>query len=474
MTARAASVLWTAAEAAAATGGQNSADWRANGVSIDSRTIARDDLFVALQGPSFDGHDYVAPALRGGGAAGLVSRTPARLAADAPLLMVDDTLDALNALAKAARDRSTARIVAVTGSAGKTSTKEALRQILSGQGKTSASLSSFNNHWGVPLSLSRMPAETRYGVFEIGMNHAGEISPLSRLVRPHIAVITNVERAHTEFFPSVEAVADAKAEIFDGLVDGGTVVVNRDNPHFDRLVHAAKARAVENILSFGANSSADARLVQSTLDPMSSTVSADICGRQVDYRVGVPGHHWIMNSLAVLAAVHALGADVDKAAGALGDLASLEGRGRVHRLGPEGATFTLIDESYNANPSSVRAAIEILGRMPPGSGGRRIAVLGAMRELGPDSAALHAELAATLIENSIDLVHAAGEMGEAHDLLPAGMRGALGQSGTDIVDDVTAGIRPGDVVMVKGSNASRMSVVVAALLVSTEHNGQQA
>ncbi len=468
MTTQSGAVLWTAAEAAAATGGRNSADWRACGVSIDSRTIARDDLFVALNGPSFDGHEYVGPALASGAAAGLVSRTPDHLAPDAPLLVVGDTMDALNALGSAARDRSVARIAAVTGSAGKTGTKEALRHVLSGQGKTSASLSSFNNHWGVPLSLSRMPADAAYGVFEIGMNHEGEISRLVRLVRPHVAIITNVERAHTEFFPSVEAVADAKAEIFDGMVDGGTVVLNRDNPHFDRLQRAAELRGIENMLSFGADDAADARLVDCTLDPSSSTVSVDICGRKIDCRIGVPGYHWVMNSLAVLAAVRALGADVDQAAIALGDLVSLDGRGRVHQIGPAGARYTLVDESYNANPASVRAASETLGRMSPAAGGRRVAVLGAMRELGPDSAALHGELAATLIDNHIDLVHAAGEMGEAFKLLPSDMQGALGESGEDIVDDVAGSLRPGDVVMVKGSNASRMSVVVAALLAASD------
>lgn len=468
MTMQAASVLWTAAEAAAATGGRNSADWRAKGVSIDSRTIARDDLFVALQGPSFDGHEYVGSALSDGAAAGLVSRAPEGLAIDAPLLMVDDTMDALNALGAAGRERSRARIVAVTGSAGKTGTKEALRHVLSGQGKVSASLSSFNNHWGVPLSLSRMPSDAAYGVFEIGMNHAGEISPLVKLVRPDVAIITNVERAHTEFFASVKAVADAKAEIFDGLVEGGTAVLNRDNAYFGRLAGAAKARGIDKILSFGEDDSADARLIDLTLEASSSTVSVDICGRKIDCRIGVPGRHWVMNSLAVLAAVHVLDADVGKAAAELADLAPLDGRGRVHQIGPSGKGFTLIDDSYNANPASVRAAIETLGRMPPGSGGRRVAVLGAMRELGSGSAALHAEFAATLIENGIDLVHAAGEMGEAYHLLPSNMQGALGESGDDIVGDVTAATGPGDLVMVKGSNASRMSVIVAALLSMNE------
>ena len=458
-----AQVLWTAAEARAATGGRNTSDWRASGVSIDSRTIARDDLFVALNGPSFDGHDYVAQAFAGGAAAGLVSRTPEAVAADAPLLLVDDTMVALGALARDARRRSNARVCAVTGSVGKTGTKEALRHVLSAQGATAASLSSLNNHWGVPLSLARMPSDAAYGVFEIGMNHAGEISPLVQLARPHVAVITTVERAHTEFFGSVEDVADAKAEIFDGVMHGGTAVLNRDNPHFERLERAARARGIDDIIGFGSHEESDARLVTCELDDRSSRVSSVICGMAVDYRIGAPGRHWVMNSLAVLAAVHALGADVAAAAASLSGLAPLDGRGRIHELGPESARFTLIDDSYNANPASVRAAIETLGRFQPGRGGRRIAVLGTMRELGPDSAALHAELSEMLIANGIDLVFATGEMGEAHDRLPEAMRGAYGDSGDAIVDAVAGAVHAGDVVMVKGSNASRMGVIVAAL-----------
>ncbi len=460
----AAQALWTAAEARAATGGRNTSDWRASGVSIDSRTIARDDLFVALHGPSFDGHDYIAQAFEGGAAAGLVSRTPDAVAGDAPLLLVDDTMAALGALARDARRRARARVCAVTGSVGKTGVKEALRHVLSRQGATAASLSSLNNHWGVPLSLARMPSDAAYGVFEIGMNHEGEISPLARLVRPHVAVITTVERAHTEFFDSVEAVADAKAEIFDGVAHGGSAVINRDNEHFERLEQAARARGIDDIIGFGSHAEADARLISCDLDDRSSRASSVILGVPVEYTIGAPGRHWVMNSLAVLAAVHALGADVAAAAASLASLAPLDGRGRIHELGAEGRRFTLIDDSYNANPASVRAAIETLGRFGPGTGGRRIAVLGTMRELGAGSAALHAELADVLTANGIDLVFAAGEMGEAYDRLPESLRGACGDSGEAIVDAVADAVRAGDVVMVKGSNASRMGVVVAALL----------
>ena len=456
--------LWTAEEAGAATGGRNSASWRARGVCIDSRTIASEDLFVAIEGPTHDGHDFLAAAFDGGAAAGLVARTPSTLPAGAPVLVVDDTMDALNALARASRARSRARIAAITGSAGKTGTKEALRHVLARQAPTAASESSLNNHWGVPLSLARMPAAAAYGVFEVGMNHAGEISPLSRLLRPHVAVVTTVEAAHIEFFDSVEAIADAKAEIFDGIEAGGVAVLNRDNPHYHRLARAAAERGIEAIVGFGAHDEAEARLVDCDLEPESSRVTAIVAGTRLDYRIGVPGRHWVMNSLAVLAAAGALGADVEAAAAALAEIEPLAGRGRIHRLTAGAAGITLIDDSYNANPASVRAAIEQLARMVPGAGGRRIAVLGTMLELGPAAPALHAALAVPLAEHGIDLVFTAGEMRALGEALPAAMRGANAETGAELAPAVAAAVRAGDVVMVKGSNASRMGVVVDTLL----------
>ena len=455
--------LWTSAEAAEVTGGSATGVWVAGGVSIDSRTVDPGDLFVAIRGPENDGHDYVRAALSAGAAAAVVHRRPDGVGTDAPLLLVDDTLDALTALGRRGRDRSTARVAAVTGSAGKTGTKEALRHALAGQGAVSASAASYNNLWGVPLSLSRMPPGSAFGAFEVGMNHAGEIAPLSRLIRPHVAVITNVEAAHIAFFPSMEAVADAKAEIFEGVEPGGACVLNRDNMFFDRLRASAARRPDLRVVSFGL-SDADATAREVSLDEEGSDVAVEICGRRIAYRVALPGRHWVLNSLAVLAAVEALGADADEAAARLRSLAPLPGRGKPHSVSCAGGTFTLIDESYNANPASMRAAIETLGRVPPRGAGRRIAILGPMRELGRESAAFHEGLAAPLVESGVDTVMAAGDMRAVLDRLPAGMRGATAETGEALARTAAQTVGPGDVVMVKGSNASRMDLVVARLL----------
>jgi UDP-N-acetylmuramoyl-tripeptide--D-alanyl-D-alanine ligase len=455
--------LWTSAEAAAATGGRSTRDWTASGVSIDSRTGNEGDLFVALKGPNFDGHDFVASALARAAAA-MVSRVPGGVEEDAPLLIVDDTLDGLAALGAAARARTRARVAAVTGSVGKTGTKEALKLALSAQGATTASAASLNNRWGVPLSLARMPADTRFGVFEVGMNHAGEITPLSRLIRPDVAVITTVAPAHTEFFPSLAAVADAKAEIFLGM-NGGTAVLNRDNPFFDRLTTAARAARVTEIIGFGADRRADARLIGTRPGPEGSDISADICGIRVDYRIGIAGRHHVINSLAVLAAARALGADVRRAAAALAGLTAMAGRGRRHRIAMPGGAVTVIDESYNANPASMRAALETLAAITPGRGGRRIAVIGEMRELGKGSAEAHAALGAILRSSGIDLVFTAGAaLAPMFATLPEAMRGAHADDSATLAPLVAGTARVGDVITVKGSLASRMKSVVDALL----------
>ena len=376
---------------------------------------------------------------------------------------MDDTLAALTALGRRGRERGAARVVAVTGSVGKTGTKEALRHVLAAQGGTSASAASYNNLWGVPLSLARMPPGSAFGAFEVGMNHSGEIAPLSRLIRPHVAVVTNVEAAHLAFFASLEAIADAKAEIFEGVEPGGTCVLNRDNPFFDRLRAAAARRRDIRIVSFGL-SDADVTAREVSLDADGSDIAADIHGRGLDYRVALPGRHWVLNSLAVLAAVDALGADAATAAESLRTLAPLEGRGRAHSVACAGGTFTLVDESYNANPASMRAAIETLGRVSPRGRGRRIAILGPMRELGRESVALHEALAAPLMESGVDSVLAAGDMRAVLGRIPAAMRGATAETGEALADSAAETVGPGDVVMVKGSNASRMDVVVARLL----------
>ena len=455
--------LWTSDDAAAATGGGAERAWEAGGVSIDSRTAEPGDLFVAIEGPEKDGHDFVGAAFSAGAAAAVVHRRPGGVPADAPLMPVPDSLAALTALGRYARARSAARIVAVTGSVGKTGTKEALRHALVAQGRTSASAASHNNLWGVPLSLARMPPDAAFGVFEVGMNHAGEITPLAQLIRPHVAVITNVEAAHTVHFPSLEAVADAKAEIFDGLEPGGVCVLNRDNAYFDRLCAAASRKPGPRIVSFGLHD-ADVRAREVSLDAGGSDVAAEIDGRRIAYRIALPGRHWVLNSLAVLAAVDALGADPVPAAESLRSLAPLAGRGKAHSVTCTGGTFTLIDESYNANPASMRAAIDILGRAAPAGKGRRIAILGPMRELGSDSLAQHEGLAEPLMQNAVDMVLAVDDMRAVLDLLPVAMRGATAETSDALTDAAAAEIAPGDVVMVKGSHASRMDLVVARLL----------
>jgi UDP-N-acetylmuramoyl-tripeptide--D-alanyl-D-alanine ligase len=457
--------LWTAEVAAAATGGRTTGTWRALGVSIDSRTVAKNDLFIALPGPNFDGHDYVADALAKGAAAAIVSRRPSGVDDDRKLLMVVDSMKALQDLGRAARDRTRARIAAVTGSAGKTGVKEAIRTCLAAQGSVAASTGSLNNHWGVPLSLARMDRDSDYGVFEAGMNHAGELTILTRLIRPHVAVITNVEAAHVEFFPNLEAIADAKAEILEGIEPGGAAILNRDSPFFGQLAaHAARNRNIARIVSFGRAEAAEVRLVEAHAGPESSRVRAAVFGRVVEFTIGMAGPHWVMNALATLAAVSSLGADVDRAVHALAAVSPLPGRGQRLQCRTAVGAITVIDDSYNANPASMRAAIATLATMPVGKGARRIAVLGEMRELGAQSAALHAGLAAPLSDAHIDLVFTSGAaMVALHDTLPHALRGGHFNDADATARAVAAILRAGDVVMVKGSHASGMKAVVDAL-----------
>jgi UDP-N-acetylmuramoyl-tripeptide--D-alanyl-D-alanine ligase len=458
--------LWTGDEAAAATRGQPSGrDWIATGVSIDSRTVQPGDLFVALAGPNHDGHAHVAAALKAGAAAALVHRPVDDVEADAPLLTVADTLQGLRDLGAASRARMAGKVIAVTGSVGKTGTKEMLKLALECQGNTHASIGSFNNHWGVPLSLARMPRDTDFGVFEIGMNHSGEIADLVPLVRPHVAIVTTVEAVHLEFFGTVDAIADAKAEIFLGLEPGGIAVLNRDNRHFSRLRAAALAHGVTDIRGFGSHIDADARLLDCACDPSESCVFALFGDQALAYKLGVPGRQWAMNSLGVLLGVKAAGADLESAARALSAMVPPKGRGARHVVRHAGGNFQLIDESYNASPVSMRAAIASLAQARPAKGARRIAVLGDMRELGPQADALHAELAEILASQRIDMVFTAGmHMAALRDSLPTIMQAGHAATSTELAPQITAAIRPGDVVVVKGSAGSRMNVVVQALL----------
>jgi UDP-N-acetylmuramoyl-tripeptide--D-alanyl-D-alanine ligase len=458
--------LWTLDVMATAMGATRSGALPAKvpGISIDSRTVGRGEAFFAITGESRDGHDFVAAALAAGaGLAVIAADRRAAMPKDAPLLVVPDVLAALVDLARAARARSQARVIAVTGSVGKTGTKDALQLVLAREGETHSSAASYNNQWGVPLSLARMPQRARFGVFEIGMNHAGEITPLTRLVRPHVAIVTAVEPAHLEYFGSVEAIADAKAEIFLGLEPGGVAVINRDNPHFERLkAHAIAAGA--RVVGFGTRADADARLIEAALKPDCSTVRANILGADVTYKLGAPGRHVVLNSLAVLAAASLVGADLALCALALVSLAAPVGRGRRATLTVPGGTAVLIDESYNANPASMRAALALLGQTPVLRSGRRIAVLGDMLELGAKGAELHRELVEPVVANAVDLVFCAGPLMQAlWQTLPSERRGAYAEAAAALESKVVAAIRAGDAVMVKGSLGSRMGPIVKAL-----------
>ena len=457
--------LWTSSEIAAATGGTTTAEFAATNVVFDSRKIAAGDLFVALPGTQADGHDYVAGALLAGAAGALVARVPEGVDVDAPLVIVPETMAGLEDLARAARARADAVVIAVTGSVGKTGTKEALKVALSGAGPTHASVGSFNNHVGVPLSLARMPAETRYGVFEMGMNHAGELTPLSRLARPHIAVVTTVEPAHMEFFPSVEAIADAKAEIFAGVPAGGAAILNRDNPHFERLSAAARAKGLL-VASFGTDESCHVRLLDVVLKPDMTIVDAQIGNRRQTYKIGSPGRHWAMNSLAVMAAVEVSGADISRAALALADMTPPAGRGRRLTVTLKtGGSVLVIDESYNASPASMRAAFANLALSETGPRGRRIAVLGDMRELGEEADDLHAGLAPDLEASGVDLAFTCGpHMRALHEALPSRIQGRHKSDSKSLAPIVREAVRQGDVVMVKGSLGSYMVSILDTLL----------
>ena len=452
--------LWTSAQVEHVTQGRASGEWIAGGVSIDSRTLEDGDLFVALHGPNFDGHDFVSDALSRGAVAAIVDKDN-----EGSVLKVEDTLIALEALGRAARDRTSATIIAVTGSVGKTGSKDALKFALSRQAKTSANTGSLNNHWGVPLSLSRMPSKTTYGIFELGMNHPGEINPLSKMVRPHVALITTVEAVHSEFFDSDEAIADAKAEIFAGLELDGVVVLNCDNKHFHRLAATARAMGITKIIGFGAWSEADFRLLEAVSDNGGTVVKADLAGTELTYRLAVSGRHWVLNSLGVLAAIAAAGGDIRIAAAALGEMEAGKGRGAFHMLQTVNGEITLIDESYNASPVSMKAAIEVLGETKLGSGGRRIAVLGDMLELGQGSARLHAGLASVLEKEAIDLVFTAGDqMAYLAKALDPVMRAGHAKNTSILRSMVLEEIQPGDAVVVKGSAGSNTGIIVQALL----------
>jgi UDP-N-acetylmuramoyl-tripeptide--D-alanyl-D-alanine ligase len=432
------------------------------GFSIDTRTLAPGDVFVALK-VERDGHDFVGDAFKKGAAAALVSKGYRRSKDDGALIRANDSLAALAAVGRAARARSNARIVAVTGSVGKTGTKEMLRLCLSDAGVTHASEKSYNNHWGVPLTLARMPKAAEFGIFEIGMNHAGEITPLTELVKPHVVVITTVEPVHLEYFASVEAVAEAKAEILKGLVPGGTAVLPRDNAHFDLLKERASAVGAK-ISTFGFAKDADIVCIQANLEAKGSSVIAGLGSQRFPYRVGAPGEHYVKNSLAVLAVLVALGADPMRRLAALARISPPVGRGARTQLEAPDGRILLIDESYNANPASVRAALAAMATTPRADFPRRIAVLGDMLELGDASPDLHRSLKEAVDAAGVDLVLACGPMMRLlYDALKPSQQGGWAPSSEQLVEPLLDAVRSGDAVMIKGSLASKMAPLVDAL-----------
>lgn len=459
--------LWTIAEIIEATGGQLEGDVtrRLDGVAIDSRAVGSGDIFVAIKGDRTDGHEYAANALKAGAGVAIVSRPDDAMRDAGPLLIVDDALAALEAMGRGARARSTAHVIAVTGSVGKTTTKDALKIALSSCGETHASVSSFNNQWGVPLTLARLSRTAQYGVFEVGMNHAGEIETLIDMVRPHTAIITSIAESHLGHFASLGDIARAKAEIFTGMVAGGVAIINRDTEFFGQLRDAAQAQGITDIRSFGEHEDADIRLKRVNLHDTCSCVTASVRGQDVTYKLGAAGKHVVMNSLAVLAACEAAGADLARCALALAGITPPSGRGVRHHLSIDGIQVTVIDESYNANPASMRAALEMLGASQPSGRGRRIAVLGDMLELGDHSDRLHAELVAPLNAAGVDVVFACGSaMNGLWQRLPASMQGAYELSSNELIAPLLASIRADDVIMIKGSLGSRMAPVVEAII----------
>jgi UDP-N-acetylmuramoyl-tripeptide--D-alanyl-D-alanine ligase len=460
------SPLWTLDEIAAATGARiGPRVAQGSGASIDTRTLEPGDLYFAIRGDVHDGHDFVPAALDKGAAAAVVSAEKAPGFEDhSRLVVVPDVLEAMRRLGGAARRRTAARIVAITGSVGKTGTKEAMRLALSRQGATHASVASYNNHWGVPLTLARMPRESEFGVFEIGMNHAHEILPLTAMVRPHVAVITTIEPVHIEFFPSLWGIADAKGEIFSGIEPGGAAVINRDSPYFDRMKAHALASVAGRVIGFGEHEAADVRAERIIVKPDQSIVEARVFGQPLAYRIGTAGRHIALNSLSVLAASHALGADLALVALSFADLKPPVGRGERTVLSVGGGEALLIDESYNANPASMRAALANLGAVELGRHARRIAVLGDMKELGDKGPGLHEGLAEAVEANGIDLVFAAGPlMKSLVDKLPKARVAIHADTSAELVEAVCAALRPGDAVTVKGSLSMKMALVVKAL-----------
>lgn len=460
-------ILWNAQDVAQATRGTCTGTWEAASVSIDTRTIQPGALFVALKGATMDGHAHVAQAFAKGAAAALVSHVPEGMdARDARLVMVDDTERALQDMGRAARARSHAKFIGVTGSVGKTGAKEMLRTAFAPLGDVYATAGNLNNHLGVPLTLANMPLRTEYAIIEMGMNHAGEIRLLSQIAKPDVAVVTTVDAVHIEFFDSVQGIADAKAEIFEGMQGKGFAVLNRDNPYFNRLKQQAETQGLDRILSFGTHAEAVCRLMDCRIVDDATQVDALVAGTKVRYRIGTIGKHWALMSVAVLGVVDAFGADLARAAEAFALFHEPKGRGQIRKLAVDGGHIRLIDDAYNASPISMQGAIEKVADVRKASQepARTVIVLGDMLELGEDSRDLHVGLVPSIVNNQIDLVFAAGSfMHHLYDALPDAMKGAYEPTAAKLAPKVVKALKPRDIVLVKGSHGSRMGEVVTAI-----------
>ncbi|ESY79740.1 UDP-N-acetylmuramoylalanyl-D-glutamyl-2, 6-diaminopimelate--D-alanyl-D-alanine ligase [Mesorhizobium sp. LNHC221B00] len=438
-----------------------------SGISIDSRSLQPGNAFFAIKGEAMDGHDFATAAIKAGAGVLVVAegKLPSLGRLTAPIVVVEDVLVALEKLGVAARARSQAKIIAVTGSAGKTTTKEALRHVLSAVGKVHASAQSFNNHWGVPLTLARMPVDCDYAVFEIGMNHPDEIRPLVKMVRPHVAIVTMIAAAHLGFFRNLDEIAKAKAEIFEGIEPDGAAILNRDDARFKLLDKMAHAAGVEHVYGFGENARSTFKLTKCELHADHSDIAARIGGHDMIARIGAPGRHMVQNVLAVLGAAHLVGADLDKVVLALADLSAERGRGKRHVLRHPGGPITLIDESYNANPASMAAAMALLNTTPVTGEGRRIAVLGDMLELGDHSAKLHAALADLIVGTGTQTVFLGGpEMKALAEALPTEIQTEYRAGVAELKPVLVAALKPGDVVMIKSSKGIGFAKLVDALL----------
>jgi UDP-N-acetylmuramoyl-tripeptide--D-alanyl-D-alanine ligase len=464
--------LWTAQQAADATGGTSTTDWSATGVSIDTRSLQSGDLFVALKAAR-DGHDFVAQALEQGAAAALVSHVPDGVRPDAPLLIVPDVLQALVALGQAARARTAAKVVAITGSVGKTSTKEMVRAMLAGQGKVHAAEASYNNHWGVPLTLARMPQDSDFAVIEIGMNHPGEIAPLARMARPDVALITTISAAHLEAFENIDGIAHEKAAIMDGLGAGGIAVLNADVDQIPILRQKA-VNVGAQVVEFGTKAS-DYHLDDVILSNETTVVKATALGAPVLFRIQTAGRHFAMNGLGALAAAQALGADLAMSVQGLGRWHPYKGRGAREKIVLDPVEtdqmLDLLDDSYNANPTSLAAALEVLAVAQVHNGlgrvarGRRIAFLGDMKELGPNEAQLHRDIAALPALSQIDRVHCIGPlMKHLYEALPDHQRGVWVETSLALLEDgLRRHLDSGDVVLAKGSLSMKLGLIVDAI-----------